>query len=244
MQFWLNPVVFIQYAVLTEPGSVYTICSHKYIYIYIYDCILYNYQLWTFYSVNMLYMDLLWLYWPRSSSEVNIILTGPYITYWQSKKSLIFIYHIFSGKYSSFEYLKKCQMPTLYHNPTLCRTPTLYTLLFKYMIKCIKHGKIRIICHITLDQYHPSGLKTLWMIRHMLRILPCIILYITYVFQYYYLNIKTLKFFNFLKILKFWTLKFLFFCYFKILKGKRGPERTISGSKFSNIASIYVKIET
>ena len=49
-------------------------------------------------------------------------------------------------------------MPTLYH------TPTLYTLLFKYMIKCIKHGKIRIICRITLDQYHPSALKALWMI--------------------------------------------------------------------------------
>ena len=42
--------------------------------------------------------------------------------------------------------------------------PTLYTLLFKYMIKCIKHGKIRIICRIILDQYHPSGLKALWMI--------------------------------------------------------------------------------
>jgi hypothetical protein len=64
----------------------------------------------------------------------------------------IYIYHIFSGKYSSFEYLIKCQMPTLY------RTPTLYTLLFKYMIKCIKHGKLRIICRITLD------LKALWMI--------------------------------------------------------------------------------
>ena len=67
---------------------------------------------------------------------------------------LILIYHIFSGKYSSFEYL-----PPLYHTPTLYRTPTLYTLLFKYMIKCIKHGKILIICRITLDQYHPSGLK-------------------------------------------------------------------------------------
>jgi hypothetical protein len=67
----------------------------------------------------------------------------------------IYIYHIFSGKYSSFEYLIKCQMPTLY------RTPTLYTLLFKYMIKCIKHGKIRIICRITLDQYHPEGLGPL-----------------------------------------------------------------------------------
>ena len=32
------------------------------------------------------------------------------------------------------------------------------------MIKCIKHGKIRIICRITLDQYHPSGIKALWMI--------------------------------------------------------------------------------
>ena len=31
-------------------------------------------------------------------------------------------------------------MPTLYDIPTLYRTPTLYTLLFKYMIKCIKHG--------------------------------------------------------------------------------------------------------
>ena len=41
---------------------------------------------------------------------------------------------------------------------------TLYTLLFKYMIKIIKHGKIRIICRIILDQYHPSGLKALWMI--------------------------------------------------------------------------------
>ena len=51
-------------------------------------------------------------------------------------------------------------MPTLYHTPTLY----LYTLLFKYMIKCIKHGKIRIICRITLDQYHLSGLKALWMI--------------------------------------------------------------------------------
>ena len=47
-------------------------------------------QLWTFYEVNMLYMDLLRLYWPRTKSEVNIILIiGPYITYWQSKKSLI-----------------------------------------------------------------------------------------------------------------------------------------------------------
>ena len=36
--------------------------------------------------------------------------------------------------------------------------------VFKYMIKCIKHGKIRIICRITLDQYHPLGLKVLWMI--------------------------------------------------------------------------------
>jgi hypothetical protein len=27
------------------------------------------------------------------------------------------------------------------------------------MIKCIKHGKIRIICRITLDQHHPTGLK-------------------------------------------------------------------------------------
>ena len=52
------------------------------------------YQLWTFYEVNMLYMDLLWLYWPRTKSEVNIILTGQYIAYWQSKKSLIFILHI------------------------------------------------------------------------------------------------------------------------------------------------------
>ena len=77
---------------------------------------------------------------------------------------MILIYHIFSDKYSSFEYLIKCQMPTLYHTPTLYRTPTLYTLLFKYMIKCIKHGKIRIICRITLDQYHSSGLKALWMI--------------------------------------------------------------------------------
>ena len=46
----------------------------------------------------------------------------------------IIIYHIFSGKYSSFGYLIKCHMPTLYH------TPTLYTLLFNYMIECIKHG--------------------------------------------------------------------------------------------------------
>ena len=57
------------------------------------------------------------------------------------KQLLILLYHIFSGKYSSFEYLIRCQMPTLYHTPTLYRTPTLYTLLFKYMIKCIKHGK-------------------------------------------------------------------------------------------------------
>jgi hypothetical protein len=34
------------------------------------------------------------------------------------------------------------------------------------MIKCIKHGKTRIICRIILelDQYHRSGLKALWMI--------------------------------------------------------------------------------
>jgi hypothetical protein len=70
-------------------------------------------------------------------------------------------------------------MPTLYQIPTLYHTPTLYTLLFKYMIKCIKHGKIRIICRITLDQYHPSGLQALWMIRHMIWILPCIILYLS-----------------------------------------------------------------
>ena len=55
-------------------------------------------------------------------------------------------------------------MPTLYHTPTLYRAPTLYTLLFKYMIKCIKRGKIHIICRISLDQYHPSGVKALWMI--------------------------------------------------------------------------------
>jgi hypothetical protein len=55
-------------------------------------------------------------------------------------------------------------MPPLYHTPIFYRTPTLYTLLFKYMIKCIKHDKIRIICRITLDQYHPSGLKAFWMI--------------------------------------------------------------------------------
>jgi hypothetical protein len=30
----------------------------------------------------MLYMDLLGLYWPKTKSEVNIIQTGPYITYW------------------------------------------------------------------------------------------------------------------------------------------------------------------
>ena len=52
----------------------------------------YIYQLWTFYEVNMLYMDLLGLYWPRTK---YIILTGPYITYWQSKKSFIFILHMF-----------------------------------------------------------------------------------------------------------------------------------------------------
>ena len=39
----------------------------------------------------MLYMDLLGLYWPQTSSasSVNIILTGPYITYWPRKKSII-----------------------------------------------------------------------------------------------------------------------------------------------------------
>jgi hypothetical protein len=57
-----------------------------------YVCI---YQLWTFYEVNMLYMDLLGLYWPKTKSEVNIIQTGPYITYWQSKKFLIFILRLF-----------------------------------------------------------------------------------------------------------------------------------------------------
>jgi hypothetical protein len=43
--------------------------------------------------------DLLGLYWPRAKSEVNIILTGPYIAYWQSKKSLIFILHMFFQYY-------------------------------------------------------------------------------------------------------------------------------------------------
>ena len=43
----------------------------------------------------MLYMDLLGLY----ESEVDIILTGPYITYWQNKKSLIFILHDFQYYY-------------------------------------------------------------------------------------------------------------------------------------------------
>ena len=33
---------------------------------------MYIYQLWTFYEVNMLYMDLLGLYWPKTKSEVNI----------------------------------------------------------------------------------------------------------------------------------------------------------------------------
>jgi hypothetical protein len=84
---------------------------------------------------------------------------------------LILIYHIFSGKYSSFEYLIKCQMPPLYHTPTLYRTPTLYTLLFKYMIKCIKHGKILIICRITLDQNHPSGLRLTKPKQHVIEII-------------------------------------------------------------------------
>ena len=60
---------------------------------------------------------------------------------------------------------------------------TLYTLLFKYIIKCIKHGKICIICHITLDQYYPSGLKALWMIlvsRDDTAYDTCIILYLSY----------------------------------------------------------------
>ena len=51
-------------------------------------------QLWTFYEVNMFYMNLLGLFWPKTKSDVNIILTGPYITYWQSKKSLVFILHM------------------------------------------------------------------------------------------------------------------------------------------------------
>ena len=33
------------------------------------------YQLWTFYEVNMLYMDLLGLYWQRTKSAVRNILT-------------------------------------------------------------------------------------------------------------------------------------------------------------------------
>ena len=37
----------------------------------------------------MLYMHLLGLYWPRTSSSVNIIPTGPYIAYWPRKKSII-----------------------------------------------------------------------------------------------------------------------------------------------------------
>ena len=32
------------------------------------------------------------------------------------------------------------------------------------MIKRIKHGKIRITCRITLDPYHPSGIKALGLI--------------------------------------------------------------------------------
>ena len=95
---------------------------------------------WTIISIEEYDMVILWLFVLREYDMV--------------------IYHIFSGKYSSFEYLIKCQMLTLYHTLTLYRTPTMYTLLFKYMIKCIKHGKIR----ITLDQYHLSGLKALWMI--------------------------------------------------------------------------------
>jgi hypothetical protein len=47
----------------------------------------------------MLYMDLLGLYGPGTKSEVDIILTGPYITYWQKKKSLIFILHDFQYYY-------------------------------------------------------------------------------------------------------------------------------------------------
>ena len=44
-------------------------------------------------------MDLLGLNGPRTKSEVDIILTGPYITYWQKKKSLIFILHDFQYYY-------------------------------------------------------------------------------------------------------------------------------------------------
>jgi len=42
----------------------------------------------------MLYMDLLGLYWPQTSSSVYIILAGPYITYWPRKKSIIDNYSI------------------------------------------------------------------------------------------------------------------------------------------------------
>jgi hypothetical protein len=43
------------------------------------------------------------------------------------------IYHIFSGKYSSLEYLIKCQMFTLYHTLTLYRTPTMCMIILVRM---------------------------------------------------------------------------------------------------------------
>jgi hypothetical protein len=39
------------------------------------------------------YLLLLGLYWPKTKSEVNIILTGPCITYWPRKKSIVDEYY-------------------------------------------------------------------------------------------------------------------------------------------------------
>ena len=46
-----------------------------------------------------------WYYFRRFKMEL----------YKQKVSIIIYFYHIFSGKYSSFEYLIKCQMPTLCH---------------------------------------------------------------------------------------------------------------------------------
>jgi hypothetical protein len=79
----------------------------------------------------------------------------------------ISFYHIFSGKYSSFEYLIKCQMPALYHTSTLYRTPSLYTLLFKYSSR-----ETNIIQRALTSEG--------WYWSRVIRILPCFIHFIIY----------------------------------------------------------------
>jgi hypothetical protein len=101
-------------------------------------------------------------------------------------------YAVFSGKYSSFEYLIKCQMPTLYHTPTLYPLSYPYPLAYPYPLSYPYpvYSPSSRETNITQRAFRPEGWYWSRVIRHMIRILPCFIHFIIYLNRRVYLKAK------------------------------------------------------